>query len=211
MRLYATCINECPDSYEAHPIYNNLCYPKRDMSTHNIYVDSDLGSDHDGNGTYEKPFSNLSNALKSISAKHTNIILLSSAISLSRVSLQNSLNLLENTFEYSQITIKSANPSNPSIIKLYDPILKLSLPENTLLVIENVVFDGSESLLRGCETSYCLYCPYYYTDSISGLDYNEKNEVVDTSSWAKNCKNFKEHDFIYLNSSSRLILRVIVT
>lgn len=225
MRLYDKCVDECPYSHIRHDIYDNICYPKEDTSTRSnpypMYVKSDIPYSQDQIGTFDNPFTDLGTALRSIWTKYTIIHLQSEVIYLSSVPIhstiiysEDSLSPLESTLRYTLVEISSyiCEESNclsePAIIKIYDPNLKLVLAENAVLIIENVILDGSESLVRGCESWYCYYCPYYYTDKTTGLDYDDKHNIVDTSKWAKNCQNFNDHNFIYLSLYSKLILKV---
>jgi len=226
VNFYGNCMSRCPVGYEVHGLVTDICYPTADVSTEaspqRIYVQSE--ANEDGDGSYSHPFDSVSLALTSIRTQYTIIYLLSGehnltvsssslylkAISSSPLSFQSDSSVILTSWTCT----KDTNTPPHSLCATTNPIL---LYQNLHPVIWTIYghfsiigvdLEGGTSIVPGCMTEMCSYCPFVaVTTGGIGISDQRVRMAPGTFAPVEKCAKFHTKGLFWISEGAFLVLK----
>ena len=224
--FYLECRDSCPPTFQVSPVDGSTCdpLPSTSTSTHpdTYYVSAQESGLNQG--TYEHPFCNLHHALTAAHGDYVRIYLLRGVHQLSYVYSNAYIRQISHT---SLFESQAYTPLNLDIRPLYcsedshsqcvsAPYITLQLsnlrPSTLYLrgttVLQGILFDGYVSLVPGCLSDFCTYCPAITRNKAGNYMDDRENEVtVGTFAPQQICDAFHKYSFIAIENGGNVTLQ----
>lgn len=219
--FYLECVETCPLTFQPSTVDGYTCVPQPSSSQPDIYY---VSTQKEGRnlGTAEDPFWSLYSALAAAHGAFVRIYLLSGVHQISnrysnaylRQLSRNSMFLLY-TYPSLNIVIRPlycSEATHPQCVSDSYVTLQVDNSNPVLLhlqgeiALEGIRFDGNTSLMPGCTTALCTYCPLVST---SGNGYkDDRQSPISAGTFAPKalCAVFHNDSFITLEANTALYL-----
>jgi len=218
--LYRSCVSVCPVHFHIHPLVPSLCFPDKDHTSRSspaVYIVSPT-SNPEGTGTLSNPLDSLSTALLCRVFSSTTIQLLPGLHWLQSTAASSTL---QTWTQYSDLQLYLSNSTSLTITNadcgesclgrvtlLFDNLNPLQLTIHGRVTIANVTILGNSTLIQGCATPKCTYCPAGALNTTTSQMTDDQGNVYTTGTFAPSaaCQRFKYYSLMVITANSTLKL-----